>query len=312
MINNRLITMNEVNEREYLIKDIEGITIGRVFIIDNDNKNAILKIRWYKKSDNIYGQVDQVLDVLLKNLIYTKDFCKVSIIVDQDLDCSAIIEKGFELEGVLKDSIYLKKNEYKSQFIFGITEQEYKKSHIKNKFCIKGHRIELRILTPSDSEQVLDYCIRNKKHLEYYEPSREERYYTLEVQKSYLIESYKAYLNGREVSFGIFKKGQLIGKLRITNIILGVLKSCNVGYSIDQREQGHGYMKEALNLALEYISDVLDLHRVEASTLLDNDKSQAVLKSCGFKELGINERYIYVNGEWRDHKIFYKVFNWSM
>lgn len=312
MVNKKLITMNEVNEQEYLIKDIEGITIGRVFVIDNDNKNAILKIRLYKKMDMMYEYIDQILNNLLQDFIYVRDFCKVSLVVDQDFDCSPIIEKGFELEGVLKDSIYFKKNEYKSQFIFGITEEQYKKSHIKNKFCVKGDRIELCILTPNDSEKVLEYCVKNKKHLEYYEPSREERYYTLEVQKSYLIESYKAYLNGREINFGIFKGGKLIGKIRITNIILGVLRSCNIGYSIDEKAQGNGYMKEALNLALEYISDVLELHRVEASTLLDNDRSQSVLRSCGFKELGINEKYIYINGEWRDHKIFYKVFNWSM
>ncbi|HCW74682.1 MAG TPA: hypothetical protein DHM90_13870 [Clostridiaceae bacterium] len=46
------------------------------------------------------------------------------------------------------------------------------------------------------------------------------------------------------------------------------------------------------------------LHRLEASTLLDNHKSQNVLKRLGFKEMGINEKYLYINGKWQDHYTF--------
>ncbi|WP_143761057.1 GNAT family N-acetyltransferase, partial [Clostridium haemolyticum] len=47
------------------------------------------------------------------------------------------------------------------------------------------------------------------------------------------------------------------------------------------------------------------LHRIEASTLVDNIRSQRVLESCGFKEVGVSEKYLFINGKWRDHKIFY-------
>jgi ribosomal-protein-alanine N-acetyltransferase len=57
---------------------------------------------------------------------------------------------------------------------------------------------------------------------------------------------------------------------------------------------------------VEYAFDELELHRIEATTLIDNEKSQRVLRNCGFKELGISEKYLYINGEWRDHMIFYK------
>ena len=76
---------------------------------------------------------------------------------------------------------------------------------------------------------------------------------------------------------------------------------------MDKDHQGNGYMKEAVNLVLEYIKNDLELHRVEASTLVDNVKSQSVLKSCGFEELGLNKKYLYINGDWRDHITFYKI-----
>ena len=51
----------------------------------------------------------------------------------------------------------------------------------------------------------------------------------------------------------------------------------------------------------------LDLHRLEASALIDNDRSKAVLIKCGFKQIGINEKYLFINGAWRDHITFYRI-----
>lgn len=43
----------------------------------------------------------------------------------------------------------------------------------------------------------------------------------------------------------------------------------------------------------------MGLHRLEASTLIENSRSQGVLKACGFNELGISENIytLMVNGE---------------
>ena len=54
-----------------------------------------------------------------------------------------------------------------------------------------------------------------------------------------------------------------------------------MGYSIDKEEQGKGYMKEALSLVSKYAFEEMELHRLEASTLIENIKSQKVLKACG-------------------------------
>jgi len=106
---------------------------------------------------------------------------------------------------------------------------------------------------------------------------------------------------------GIYKNNKIIGKIRISNIVMGVFKNAFIGYSMDEKEQNKGYMKESVKLAVAYAFKELELHRMEATTLIDNEKSQRVLKNCGFKELGISEKYLYINGEWRDHMVFYKV-----
>ena len=66
-------------------------------------------------------------------------------------------------------------------------------------------------------------------------------------------------------------------------------------------------MKEALNLVIDYAFKEVDLHRIEASTLVDRKRSQGVLKGCNFKELGVNKKYLLIDGQWRDHITFYKI-----
>ena len=172
---------------------------------------------------------------------------------------------------------------------------------------LKGKNIEIKNIMPDNAQEILDYYIKNKEHLEKFEPSRDNNFYTYEVQKDILLESYKQFMNGTSFDFGIFKDDKFIGKIKLSNIVQGVFKSGIIGYSIDKDYEGKGYMKEAVNLVLKYSKEELDLHRIEASILVDNIKSKGVLNSCGFKEVGLNEKYLFINGAWRDHITFYKI-----
>lgn len=111
-------------------------------------------------------------------------------------------------------------------------------------------------------------------------------------------------MNGKSIPFGIYRNNKLIGKIQVSNIVLGIFRNAFIGYSIDEDQQGKGYMKEAINLVLDYAFTELKLHRIEASTLVNNKRSQSVLKACGFKEIGLSEKYLYINNMWQDHCIF--------
>jgi len=66
------------------------------------------------------------------------------------------------------------------------------------------------------------------------------------------------------------------------------------------------YNCELLNDTLtKYAFDQCELHRVEASALVNNEKSRKVLTKCGFKLIGINEKYLLINGKWEDHATYY-------
>jgi ribosomal-protein-alanine N-acetyltransferase len=231
---------------------------------------------------------------------------KVNVIAHETINISVFTDLGFELEGIITDSV-ISKSEYQSEIMFGINRFVFNKNIIKKDLTIKGSNIEIQPLTPGDAEEVLDYHLRNREFLRRFEPSRDEVFYTLDGQKRILTENYKQFLKGTAVSLGIYNSNNLIGKIRISNIVMGVFKNAFVGYSLDEKQQGKGYMKEAVKLVVAYAFEELELHRIEATTLVDNEKSQRVLKNSGFKELGTSEKYLYINGEWRDHVVFYKI-----
>ncbi|MBZ9632776.1 GNAT family N-acetyltransferase [Clostridium sp. FP1] len=296
------------NGREYVIKDNAYIILGRIFIIELDKQNKFcqFRLKFHRNNNESYEYLKDTLNLMLKILFKNMGINKVNVIAHETINISAFTDLGFELEGIITDSV-VNKSEYQSELMFGISSFAFNRSLIEKGLEIRRINIKIRALTPGDAEDVLDYYLRNREFLRRFEPSRDECFYTIDSQKRTLTESYKQFLRGTGVNLGIYSSNKLIGKIRISNIVMGVFKNAFIGYSLDENEQGKGYMKEAVKLVVEYAFEELELHRIEATTLIDNEKSQRVLINSGFKELGISEKYLYINGEWRDHMVFYKV-----
>jgi [ribosomal protein S5]-alanine N-acetyltransferase len=296
------------NDREYIVKDSAGITMGRMYIIElsKENRYCCFRVKFYRHEDRDYKLLRESLKLILNSLFRNMNMFKVSTLVDEDTNTRALTELGYQLEGLIPNSIILN-NHSKHEFLFGIDKEHFDHGTRKRDVMLKGRKIHLRLLTPEYAKDLERYYIKNREHLRHYEPTRDESFYTEEVQKKDLVENYRQFLNGSSVNLGIFKDDKFIGKIRISNIVMGVFKNAFVGYSMDKDEQGKGYMKEALKLVMNYAFEELGLHRIEATTLIDNIKSQSVLLACGFQEVGISKKYLYIDGDWRDHKIFCKL-----
>ncbi len=292
---------------KYIIRDSSGIIVGRFIILDLDheNKGVIIKLKFYKSGRDANKTLQDALKLMLNNLIKSKGLHKVNIICDEKISLTPFTNLGFQLEGYISDSI-ITKFKYEGSLLFGIVEEEFYNNAYKKELAIQGNKISIRVLNSDDARDLLEYYTRNKDFLSKFEPHRDEEFYTVEVQKQSLIENYKEFIKGEGAHFGIYKEEKMIGRIRIYNIVHGVFKSAFIGYSMDEQYQGNGYMKEAVSLVVTYAYEELGLHRIEATTLVDNEKSQRVLKACGFNELGICKEYLHINGKWRDHVIFYK------
>ena len=303
-----VIILNVKNTNEYIVKDKDKINIGGFTIIDMDknNKKCNINLKFYRKEN--YNLLKQTLNLVLKALFKDENLNKVNIVASEELNLSAFLDLGFTLEGIFCDNLYCQ-GIYKNEVSFGISRSEYKSGERISFSKIQFGKYYMRVLTPEDAKELTEYYIRNKEHLASFEPAREKEFYTVESQKSILNDNYTQFLNGTAIDFGIFKEEKIIGKLRISSILYGIVKSGILGYSIDKLEQGKGIMTSAVKLVTEYAFNELGMHRIEASVLVDNEKSKRVLHKCGFKELGLNEKYLFIDGVWRDHITFFKINN---
>ena len=109
---------------------------------------------------------------------------------------------------------------------------------------------------------------------------------------------------GRAMPFGVVVDEELVGQLTVGAIALSSLRSCTIGYWIDQGHAGRGLMTRAVALVGDYCFLQLRLHRIEINIRPENTASLAVVHKLGFRKEGTRERYLHIDGGWRDHWSF--------
>lgn len=105
---------------------------------------------------------------------------------------------------------------------------------------------------------------------------------------------------GTTLPFVLDVDGRLRGQVTIGGIHLGSLRGGHVGYWIDQAVAGRGIMPMAVALACDHCF-ACGLHRIEINIRPENHASIRVVEKLGFRYEGIRERYLHIDGAWRDH-----------
>ena len=109
---------------------------------------------------------------------------------------------------------------------------------------------------------------------------------------------------GRALPFAVTYDGELAGQVTVGNVVRGAFDSAYVGYWVDQRVAGRGVTPTALALALDHCFREVGLHRVEANVRPENAASIRVVEKLGFRDEGLHRRYLFIDGDWRDHRSF--------
>jgi ribosomal-protein-alanine N-acetyltransferase len=109
---------------------------------------------------------------------------------------------------------------------------------------------------------------------------------------------------GRGLPLALLIDGAFAGQLTVNNIVGGSARFASIGYWIDQRHAGHGYMPTAVALAVDHCWFTMGLHRIEIAIRPENAASLRVVEKLGFQEYGYAPRYLHIDGEWRDHRLF--------
>ena len=109
---------------------------------------------------------------------------------------------------------------------------------------------------------------------------------------------------GRAYPFAITYEGRLVGQVSVSSVVRGASDSGSVGYWVDQRVAGRGVVPTAVALAVDHVFERGGLHRVEAAVRPENAASLRVVEKLGFRREGRYERYLFIDGAWRDHLAF--------
>jgi [ribosomal protein S5]-alanine N-acetyltransferase len=106
---------------------------------------------------------------------------------------------------------------------------------------------------------------------------------------------------GEGLPFAVLYDRQLVGQLNIGGIVRGSLHGCHIGYWIDSRVAGRGIMTTAVALAADHAFRSVGVHRVEVNIRPENTASRRVVEKLGFREEGLRQRFLHIDGAWRDH-----------
>lgn len=164
-------------------------------------------------------------------------------------------------------------------------------------------RYDIRTPRLTDAPALAEAYDRNRAHLSPYEPRRNEEFFTAEVQRESIRLALDSQAHKRSVGWLIFNGDCVVGRLNLSNLVQGVLRSADLGYWVDRDLTGNGIATAAVEFACTAARE-LGLHRVEASTLVHNEASQAVLRKCGFERIGHAPSYLFIDDAWRDCYLF--------
>lgn len=109
---------------------------------------------------------------------------------------------------------------------------------------------------------------------------------------------------GTMAPFVILYDGQFAGQMNVSNIVHGAQRGCTVGYWVDGALAGRGIAPTALALVIDHCFIEIGLHRVEIDIRPENAPSLRVVEKLGLRREGYYERYLDIDGDWRDHVAF--------
>jgi ribosomal-protein-alanine N-acetyltransferase len=146
--------------------------------------------------------------------------------------------------------------------------------------------------------------LADRAHLEPWEPVAE-----VDWELRHAVSSWPAICSGlraearkgRMLPYAIELDGEFCGQLTLGNVTHGALRSGWIGYWVASEFTGGGVATAALALGVDHGFGVVRLHRIEATVRPENAPSRRVLAKTGFRQEGLLERYLEVDGAWRDH-----------
>jgi ribosomal-protein-alanine N-acetyltransferase len=164
--------------------------------------------------------------------------------------------------------------------------------------------VTIRPALRGDADGVAALLMSQRDHLAPWDPRREPAFFTRAGQRARLTAVERDRAAGTAYRFLIVEDGDLAGEVAISNVVRRSFQSANLGYWVARERCGRGVASAAVAAICAFAFEELELHRLEAGTLLHNVASQIVLDRNGFVPFGVAPEYLRIAGSWCDHVLF--------
>ncbi|OJF98746.1 GNAT family N-acetyltransferase [Pararhizobium antarcticum] len=164
----------------------------------------------------------------------------------------------------------------------------------------------LRLPRLADYRQWLALRSESRTFLEPWEPTWQSGDMSESAFRARVIRNEQEFASGQAVPLFLFSRADaaLLGGITIGYVRRGAAQCCMIGYWMGERYAGKGHMAQGVQLVVPYIFSSLQLHRIEAACIPENQRSIRLLEKAGFQREGYLREYLKINGQWRDHLMF--------
>jgi [ribosomal protein S5]-alanine N-acetyltransferase len=165
--------------------------------------------------------------------------------------------------------------------------------------------IVLREILATDAQDYLDYMNRNE--MEGF-LTKENRPQTIEKALEEVQYWGSLFPAKRSIYWAIALKetNQMIGTAGFNHISFANSRA-EISYDLNPDYWGKGVMLKSIKGILHFADFGLALVRIQATVIIDNEKSIKVLERCGFEKEGFMKKYEVVEGEHKDYYMFGRV-----
>lgn len=109
---------------------------------------------------------------------------------------------------------------------------------------------------------------------------------------------------GQSMPFAVEVDGRFVGQVSVNNIVRGSAQFASVGYWLDRSAAGRGVIPRAVAMVIDHCFTTAGLHRIEICVRPENTNSLRVVEKLGLHEVGYAPRFLHIDGDWRDHRVF--------
>jgi ribosomal-protein-alanine N-acetyltransferase len=170
-------------------------------------------------------------------------------------------------------------------------------------FVLTHGEVRLRLVKKRDAKQLERLILGNREWLRPWEATNPSAPNSFDI-RGMVRDLLRQVDDLSGLPFVIEVDGEVVGQLNVANILFGSVSSAVIGYWISPQVAGRGVATTAVALAADYLFTTVNIHRVEIDIRPENLASLRVVEKLGFRYEGLKQRYMHINGAWRDHYVF--------